>query len=194
MNAARGSARAFVALPLGAELDAVVAARCASALDGAPFRLARGEGLHLTLFFLGSVGREDLPGLAGALRAARAGLPAPALGLGGTGAFPSASNARVLWIGVEERGGLGRLEACRYAVLDGLARAGVDTRLEKDRAFRPHVTVARSRGRARLPAAFGALAFGLDWKPEGVELLESEVGPGGSRYACLERFPFSSEE
>ena len=192
MNAARESARAFVALPLGAELGAAVAARCATALESAPFRLARGEGLHLTLFFLGSVGRQDLPGLAAALGASLAGLAAPSLGLGGTGAFPSASNARVLWIGVEERGGPGRLEACRRAVLDGLTRAGVDTRAEEDRPFRPHVTVAR--GRARLPAAFGALVLGLDWNPEGVELLESEVGPGGSRYACLERFPFPSEE
>ena len=79
-------------------------------------------------------------------------------------------------------------------MLSGLGVAGVDTRAEEDRPFRPHVTVARARGRARLPAAFGALVLGLDWNPEGVELLESEVGPGGSRYACLERFPFPLEE
>lgn len=194
MSGARESARSFVALPLGTELGEVVAARCAPALQGAPFRLTRGEGLHLTLYFLGDVGREELPGVAAALRDSLAGLPAPALGLGRTGAFPGASNARVLWVGVEERGAPGRLDACRRAVLDGLARAGVDTREEEGRPFRPHVTVARPRGRARLPAAFGALALGLDWNPGAVELLESRMGPGGSRYACLERFPFSTVE
>ena len=194
MKEARGSARAFVALPLGAELGAALAARCAPALERAPFRASRGEGLHLTLFFLGDVGREDLPGLIGTLRAALAGLEAPALELATTGAFPNASNARVLWIGVEELGGHGRLAACRRAVLDGLARAGVDTSSEEGRAFRPHVTVARSRGRARLPAAFGALALRLAWNPRAVELLESEPGPGCSRYTCLERFAFSPGE
>jgi 2'-5' RNA ligase len=190
----RGSARAFVALPLGAELGELVAARCEPALEGAPFRATRGEGLHLTLFFLGDVGRAELPALTAALRAALAGLAAPVLDLGGTGAFPSAGNARVLWVGVEERGGHGRLDACRRAVLDGLARAGVDTRSEEDRAFHPHVTVARARGHARLPAAFGALSLGLDWSPRAVELLESRLEPGGSRYTCLERFALSSAE
>ena len=194
MKGARASARAFVALPLGAELGEVVAARCEPALEGAPFRATRGEGLHVTLFFLGDVGRAELPALAAALRTALAGLAAPVLGLGGTGAFPSAGNARVLWVGVEERGERGRLEACRHAVLDGLARAGIDTSSEEDRAFHAHVTVARARGRARMPAAFGALALGLDWNPRAVELLESRLEPGGSRYACLERFGFSYAE
>lgn len=194
MSPARARARLFVALPLGAELGVLVAARCAGALEGTPFRLARGEGLHLTLFFLGSAGREELPALVAALGTELAGLAAPTLRLGRTGAFPGASQARVLWVGVEECAPLGRLGACRRAVLNGLARAGVDTHSEEGRAFRPHVTVARPRGRARLPEAFGALALGLDWNPDGVELFESQPGPDGSRYLCLEHFPFSVGE
>ena len=74
---------------------------------------------------------------------------------------------------VEERAHPGRLAACRRAVLEGLARAGVDTGEEERRAFRPHVSVARPRGRGRLPAEFAALDLGLDWNPDGVALLES---------------------
>lgn len=194
MSPARASARVFVALPLGAELGALVATRCAAVLDQRAFRLARGEGLHLTFFFLGDVERGDLAGLTAVLRAELEGLAPPALRLGGSGAFPSPSHARVLWIGVEERAHAGRLGTCRRAVLEGLARVGVDTCTEQGRDFRPHVTVARPRGRAHLSAAFGALALGLDWDPGAVELLESHPGSGGSRYGCLERFPFSKEE
>lgn len=194
MSAARERARVFVALPLGAELGARVAARCAAVLPGRGFRLARGEGLHLTLFFLGDVERGRLAELAAPLWAELASQPALALRLQGTGAFPGAARARVLWVGVEERAQPGRLADCRRAVLRGLARAGVDTRAEEERSFQPHVTVARPRGRARLPAEFGSLGLALDWDPLGVELLESRLGPQGSRYECLERFPFSQGE
>lgn len=198
MTPASAGARSFVALPLGAALGARVAERMsermAQVLDAKAFRLARGEGLHLTLFFLGQVERERLVAIEAALREALAGAAAPVLRLTGAGAFPDPRRARVLWIGVEERAHLGRLEACRRAVLGGLAHAGIDTREEELRPFRPHVTVARPRGGGRVPREFGALAFGLDWDPPGVELLESHPGPGGSRYECLERFPFAGGE
>lgn len=194
MSAAPERARTFVALPLGAELGAEVAARCAATLDANAFRPAGGEELHLTLYFLGAVERERLATLAAALRVALARQTAPALRLSGTGAFPSLARVRVLWVGVEERAFLGRLAACRQAVLGGLAGAGVDTRREEQQAFRPHVSVARPRGRRGPARKFGALSIGLDWSPEGVELLESCRGSPGSRYACLERFPFARED
>lgn len=194
MSAARSGARVFVGLSLGAELGPRLAARCAAVLPARGFRLARGEGLHLTLFFLGEVGRGALAGIAAALRSELASQPALALRLDGTGAFPGPTRARVLWVGVEERAHPGRLAACRLAVLEGLARAGIDTHEERERSFQPHVTVARPRAHARLPAEFGGLALALDWDPDGVELLESRLGPEGSRYECLERFPFSQGE
>jgi 2'-5' RNA ligase len=194
VSVARERARTFVALPLGTELGAELATRCAAVLDGRAFRTARAEGLHLTLYFLGDIARERLAELAAELRASLAGQTAPALRLRGTGAFPAPKRPRVLWVGVEERAHPGRLESCRQAVLAGLAGAGVDTRAEAERAFRPHVTVARPRGRERLPAEFSALALALDWDPVGVELLESCSGPSGSRYERLASFPFTSEK
>lgn len=194
MNAAPERARTFVALPLGRELGVEVAARCAAALDPDAFRAAGAEGLHLTLFFLGKVERARLAALAAALRAALAERTAPALRLSGTGAFPSLARVRVLWVGVEERAFAGRLAACRQAVLSGLAGVGVDTRREEQEVFRPHVSVARPRGRRGPAAKFGALSIGLDWNPEGVVLLESCPASPGSRYVCLERFPFARED
>jgi len=193
VSPARASARAFVALPLGRELGAAVAERCAERLESREFRAPRAEGLHLTLYFLGAGARARMEGMASALRGALAGVRAPALRLGGAGAFPSLARPRVLWVGVEEPLHPGRLAECRRAVLRALAGAGVDTRAEEGREFHAHVTVARPRARGARPARFGGLELGLHWSPEGVELLESLPGPGGSRYECLERFPFAAE-
>ena len=193
MSAARERARTFVALPLGPQLGSIVAARCAPLLDEQRFRRPRAEGLHLTLHFLGDVAREALHPLAASLRSSLAGVLAPALRLRGAGAFPDARDARVLWVGVEERAHPGRLAACRHAVLEGLSRAGIDTREEAERVFHAHVTVGRPRGRTRMPAEFAALELALGWDPVGVELLESYMGHDGSRYACLEHFPLRTE-
>ena len=187
MNAPREGARTFVALALGPELGERVARAVAEVLDARAFRLPYAEGLHLTLAFLGDVERARLAGLGSALAGALAGVAAPALRLGGTGAFPSLARARVLWVGVEERATTGRLAACHAAVRVALASAG----LAADERFAPHVTVARPRGaRARLPEAFAALRFDLAWDPAAVELFESVPGPGGSRYEVRARFPF----
>lgn len=51
-------ARVFVGLALGADLGGAVAARVAEVLDPAEYRLARAEGLHLTLHYVGSLARE----------------------------------------------------------------------------------------------------------------------------------------
>lgn len=190
MTTARPRARTFVALALGAELGARVAAEVAAVL-ARDFRLTHGPGLHLTLAFLGDVERERIGVLAEAFARHAGALAPPQLRLTGTGAFPTLARARVLWVGVEERTGAGRLEACRAAVLAALAQAGFEGVGEEHEGFTPHVTVARPRGaRARVPPAFGALRLGLAWDPAALELFESHMGPGGSRYESLARLPF----
>jgi len=182
------AARAFVALALGAELGARIGEQVERALAGGSWRLPASAGLHLTLAFLGDVERVRLEKLAESLAPALAELDAPELRLGGTGAFPSARRARVLWIGLEERGSSGRLASCRRAVLDGLAATGIP-HAERDE-FRPHVTVARPRRNpGPLPEAFGALCFDEPWEPREVTLFESRTGPQGSQYVPLASFP-----
>jgi len=193
VSPARDRARVFVALELGAELGAHVAAEVERVLGRGEFRLPAGAGLHLTLVFVGDVERAQLAALARALGEVLVGLVAPELRLSGTGGFPSFARSRVLWVGVEERAAAGRLAACRTAVLAGLARAGLAPMGEGHEGFTPHVTVARPRGaRSRVPGAFGALRFERDWSPAAVALVESVLGrPEDRRYQALERFPFS---
>jgi RNA 2',3'-cyclic 3'-phosphodiesterase len=190
VSVARESARTFVGLFLGPELGACVAERVKAALDTAPFRPPRPETLHLTLAFLGGVPRERLEPLAAELALSLGAPPAPELRLEGTGAFPDARRARVLWVGVGERRA-GELHGLRSAVFAGVAAAGIAR--ESEERFRPHVSVARPR-RAPSPApeAFARLALELPWTPAEVALVESVPGGGGSRYEVRARFPFAS--
>src|SRR5205814_1729915 len=66
----------------------------------------RGEGLHLTLKFLGDVADEREPELAAALTRAAAGVRGLALALGGFGVFPDFRRPRVVWVGIAPEAGL----------------------------------------------------------------------------------------
>jgi len=125
------------------------------------------------------------------MRESVAGLAAPELSLGGTGAFPGWRRPRVLWVGVREAGAPGRLETCRGAVERAAARAGIEPGSAEE-VFLPHVTVARPRDRGGRLEGFRELGCELPWTPAAVALFASRSLPGGARYEVLERFPFAS--
>lgn len=192
MNAT-GRARAFLALPLGAELGARVAGEVREALGGAAdrdWKLPQPTGLHLTLFFLGPCPRQWLEELGAALGPALATCAPPELALGGVGGFPNLDRPRVLWVGVEERAVPGRLAGVRSTLLAALEQAGVDTRVEEG-PFRAHVTVARPRAdRVRVPEAFLRLRWSEPFASDAALLFESVPAAGGNRYEPLARLPF----
>ncbi len=96
------------------------------------------EGIHLTLKFLGEVPEPRIPDITKALVSAAAGSRMFRLAVNGTGTFPNARNARVVWAGL---GGeiecLNRLQA---SVEDAMERAGFD---REARVFTPHLTLGR---------------------------------------------------
>src|SRR5439155_1643591 len=83
-RAGRARVRLFVALNLPAPVREALWAATARARDlGLPVKWVRGEGLHLTLKFLGDVADEQEPELAAALTRAAAGARGLSLALGG---------------------------------------------------------------------------------------------------------------
>ena len=192
MNGA-DQARVFVGLHLGEAvagplLAAVEASLGPDARRG--YRFPRADGLHLTLVFLGRVERGLLGAMGAELARALAGHAAPELRLTAPGSFPKPGRERVLWVGIEERGG-GRLAVLRAAVLAALGRAGWETALAEGDPFHPHVTVARPRPGTRVPEAFYALTPAelgdSPWCAVEVTLFESVAGPGPRRYEPLAR-------
>jgi 2'-5' RNA ligase len=113
-------------------------------LDGARAEFAElavtpAENLHLTLAFLGEIDAGQVESAGAAVQAAAQGRAPWRLRWTVPGAFPSASRPGVLWLGVD--GGEALLEV-HTALAEALASAGLPV---EDRAFRPHLTLARVR-------------------------------------------------
>jgi len=165
-----------------------------------PVAVYAAEDLHLTLAFLGELDAGAVRRVEAAARWEFAGLWAPELTiLGRGGAFPSADAPRAVWRAIEEAPGCeGRLDALRNRAWQaGLSAGWRPGRKERERPFRPHVTVARPRAGARVGASdLGDLGRDRRWLPVDVVLYESlgpDPGEGApaARYRTLAAWPLA---
>ncbi|TNM64132.1 RNA 2',3'-cyclic phosphodiesterase [Streptomyces sp. NP160] len=146
---------------------------------------------HVTLAFLGELDDDDVRRLLPPLRSAAAATGPVRLRLAGTGTFGTS----VLWAGVT--GDVERLAALAAGVADAARAAGVAI---EERAYRPHVTLARAAGRGGA-GALGQLADqladqligarGPTWTATGARLVRSHTSDG--RYEVLEHLPLVAD-
>ena len=133
------------------------------------------EQWHLTLVFCGEVDERVVPELTERLARAATRTVAFPLSLNGGGSFPTQANrARVLWTGVAgDTATLARLaERCSAAA----RRSGISL---EDRAFRPHLTLARARrdtADVRDYVTRLSTYAGTPWQVESVRLVHSTLG------------------
>jgi 2'-5' RNA ligase len=180
--------RTFVAIDLDPKLKKVLQDLIMKLKKtGADVRWVGFPGMHLTLKFLGEVEEESLPVIGRVLKEAVGGHSQLPLVLQGTGSFPGGRNPRVLWVGVREEPGLMALER---EIEKGLESEGYPS---ETRPFRPHLTLGRVKGPARIQAALLELErdretlFG-EMAVRKVTLFESLLGPGGAEYRTLSEF------
>lgn len=130
---------------------------------------------HVTLAFLGEVPDTMVPALGAALvDLAVAGGPPPRVSLGPAVAV------------------LGRAVLCvPVAGLDDLAAAARARLLGEDRAKTPpfsgHLTLARARGRRRLPGTLAGEEIAASWAVRELCLVASVTRPEGARYTTVAR-------
>jgi len=144
-------------------------------------------GIHLTLQFLGAVPEERLAAVEEAVAQAAGESRSLELAVTGTGAFPSARRARVLWAGLA--GDLAPLAALVAALGRRLAPLGFPP---EERPFAAHLTLGRARdarGLSGLAAALAHAGGGTEarWRAEEVVLFRSHLSPQGPRYEALSR-------
>jgi 2'-5' RNA ligase len=149
-------------------------------------RWARPENVHLTLKFLGDVPEDDLDRVAEALEPVRLRHESFEAELSGFGAFPSARRARILWAGIGE--GSEPLRDLARDVEASLEPLGFE---REDRAYMPHLTLGRARGRPVSLEAFEAPPLGFSVR--NVDLVESVLG-GGSTYSTLATYLLSQRD
>ena len=152
--------------------------------DSPDFRWQDEEQLHLTLRFVGEVERPVADDLALALSAVRA--ARFEVRINGVGRFEQ-RNSGALWAAVEPRPPLAALAAKieRACLAAGLA--------PERRAFHPHITLARWKGRrTREVADFLERRRALASPPFAVEafiLFESRLSRHGARYEEAASYP-----
>lgn len=147
-------------------------------------RWQENDQLHLTLRFLGEVDHHCADDLADALRMIRF-VPFP-IALCGLGSFERKGHVETLWAGVHPRDELARLhrKVDRACVSIGLP--------PDDRAYLPHITLARLNRSAGSTETFLARHAGVKSAPFMVDsfaLFESHLGSGGARYRKLLVYP-----
>jgi len=196
--------RLFMAL----DIDDAIRERLTRFVDGvrnfAPdARWVKPESLHITLKFIGEQPDASLEKVKQAL--AEVSASTNDIQFRGYGFFPTPKSARVFWIGMESGPQLAALAA---AIDDKMASLGI---AKEERAFSPHLTLARSAGGSGSPrwrkgdkpnrafqhlqeklAALPAPEFGT-MTPHEFFLYQSQLSPKGSKYTKLARFQLQSE-
>lgn len=150
------------------------------------------EKMHLTLRFLGESTAGQRALLEAGLQAIGARHAPLTLELGGVGVFPDWRKPTVVWLGIARSSALLALQA----EVEQLAQAAGFA--AEARACKPHLTLARTSKQAR-PDDLLRLGEALrmagqkpalaSWRvpcaAESVELMRSELLPGGARYSVL---------
>jgi len=191
--------RLFIAL----DLDDIIRARITRFIEGvtgfAPdARWMKPESLHLTLKFIGEQPESAVVKVHQALADIRS--AALEIHFQGYGFFPTAKSPRVFWLGVHAGHAL---PALATAIDEKTASLGIP---KEDRAFTPHLTLARAQGASSSPrrmktdapnrnfhhlqeklAARPTPEFGTITARE-FFLFQSHLSPKGSRYTKLASF------
>jgi RNA 2',3'-cyclic 3'-phosphodiesterase len=143
------------------------------------------EQWHLTLAFLGETPDERRDDLEQRLARAATRSSPMTLWFAGGGRFGD----RVLYTRVDgDREPLARLA---QSVAAGARRSGLAV---DERPYRPHLTLARSRGGQDLRPVAAQLAsfIGSPWTATRLDLVESRLGAGPARYTTLVSWPLTS--
>jgi RNA 2',3'-cyclic 3'-phosphodiesterase len=191
--------RLFIAL----DIDDAIRERITRFVEGVQAftpnaRWVKSESLHVTLKFVGEQPETMVEQIKQALAMVRG--DTTQIQFRGYGFFPTAKSARVFWVGIESGPQLTSLAA---AVDDATALLGIP---KEDRAFSPHLTLARGAGGSGSPrwrkndgpnstfqrlqeklAALSLPEFGTMTARE-FFLYQSQLSPKGSKYTKLARF------
>ena len=175
MSANAGRARLFFALWPDDGVRTHLAAWAGDAQRECGGRQVRTEKIHLTLFFVGEVGRERIPELktlGSTIGGAAFGFEVDALGYW--------SHNRLIWAGAT------RCPDPLSALVAALRRALRSVEIhEEDRPYVPHVTLVRDAVRAPKTNSI----TGCAWSARDFVLVESVREARAVRYDVLDRWP-----
>ena len=183
----RSEWRVFCAVELPAEVRTRLedhVRRLRKEVPDAAASWSRVENIHLTLKFFGNVEVRRIEKISAAAERVVKQFTAFQIGVGGTGVFPRPSRAQVLWIGVSDPSG--QLSALQEKFEDECAVEGFE---KENRAYRPHLTIARLR---KPEGALADTHLKMPFETIHIDVREfvvfrSELSSKGSRYTPISR-------
>jgi 2'-5' RNA ligase len=192
----RDEATTSWAMRLFIAVNLPVAVRDAIYADAEPLRAATTSirwvspaALHVTLKFLGELDASLVNPLRDVLESVVPGHAAITARTTDVGAFPNFRRPRVVWVGMTS-------ERALQSLAGDIDRALTPLGIPREaRAFQAHLTLGRVKGEL-VPAQATALAAAAkssrgsrELAVRTVDLMQSELGPGGSRYSVLAAVP-----
>jgi RNA 2',3'-cyclic 3'-phosphodiesterase len=182
--------RTFVAVEVG-PLPGIVSLIEGLRKTGADLKFVEPENLHVTVKFIGPTPADAVPRIEAFVKDAVADVPPFDAPLEGVASFGPKKSPRVVHVPLKDEEGhlakaAGRLEA---------ALADADLAKKESRAFKAHVTFARSRSPAggRAVADFVKAhehAYAGTVRVDALRLMRSQLSPTGPTYSELARVPF----
>lgn len=152
-----------------------------------PIRLVNLENLHITLNFLGPRKDREVIEVRHALERIVPSFPSFPVWLDNLRFFPSQSRANVISVIIKSDG---KLEKLQKAIQKELSQFEF-IKLEK-REFKPHITIARIRNKGiktiDLERIKNIKIERGEWQIKNVELIQSVLRRGGSKYTILKEY------
>jgi 2'-5' RNA ligase len=181
--------RTFIAIDLDPEIKKALSL-LVNELDKGQrnIRWVKYQGMHLTLKFLGEIGKEKAPEIENILRTISKRFDAFSLKFKGTGSFPPGmKNPRVLWVGIEEQETLRALQSQLEGELEKLGFP------RERRKFHAHLTLGRVKSLSNIKETLSVLEeyrdknFG-EMKADKISFIQSILKPTGAEYSILSEF------
>lgn len=180
--------RLFIAAEIPADLQTFVEQHARSSVQGCPqlqnIRILPADSLHITLKFLGETPDSAINGILTAIESAAKAYGKVRLETGRICVLTP------FVVAIDIADSVGRLKRLQNALEANLEVLGFTS---EQRHFRPHITVARSRGRRRLPQSIVfPILTQISFCVLSISLMESCLTPHGAVYLPIRKFDLES--
>ncbi|MDQ2856293.1 MAG: RNA 2',3'-cyclic phosphodiesterase [Acidobacteriota bacterium] len=196
MSDGRNTFRVFCAIELPGNASALVTDhinRLRNQFPNVPASWNRDGKFHLTLKFIGELPHTWVELLSLAAERATSNLSSFNITVTGAGAFPEKGSPRVLWLGIDDR--TGQLATLQDRLEQECARENFT---REERAFHPHLTIARLRkpdGARELATAHAEAGFAaVEVSITELLVIRSELSSAGSKYTTISRHPLTGKK
>ncbi|MGD8603109.1 MAG: RNA 2',3'-cyclic phosphodiesterase [Anaerolineales bacterium] len=183
--------RTFIAVELPKQIQNQIHQQqqsLAQDLDDPPIRWVKPESIHLTLKFLGEIPQPKAQQIGDGLPAEAGHFSTTAIVVAGLGCFPDFNRPRVVWVGLDDRGGT--IKDLQAHLDQWLVKLGFDP---EKRGFSPHLTIGRVHRRVNNQQRrklgdrirdYKVPQLG-EFEADSVHLFRSDLKPTGAVYTRL---------